>query len=240
MNPTAAAQDQRPIPGIATAETGAWAGNGSGLKARLWGLLIMMVGGSAMLAASVLINRAVKFERSQAPESAAVQFKMQPIEKAKVKSSQSSLTQATKRSRKSSSARFNAAPGIALPGLDFGLNLGQQADLEANLEADQGLGGDDAVMSTENLDTEPRPVKTDPVEYPSEARDKKIAGFVSVNILINDQGRVEKVLVQESEPKGIFDQAVVSSVKNWQFEPGKYKGKSVKVWASQRIVFEGT
>jgi protein TonB len=203
----------------------------------IWhGIAFMIVGGSLMLSAAVLINRAVETDMEPKQESKIVNFGVTKAEKSNPK--RKSEIRSTEKSKKAAQQKINASPSLAgaVSGLDFGLG-GGAAGSEKALSETISSDTDDAVMSSENLDSTPRPLRTTPVEYPSQARDQKLNGYVSVSILISEQGKVEKVMVQESEPKGVFDQAVIDSIKGWQFEPAKYKGKSVRVWASQRIVF---
>lgn len=84
----------------------------------------------------------------------------------------------------------------------------------------------------------PRLAMKGSLDYPSEARSRSISGFVILKILVASNGTVESLEVEESEPKGIFDQAAIKSVKTWKFEPAVVKGQTVAAWTSQRIKFE--
>lgn len=76
------------------------------------------------------------------------------------------------------------------------------------------------------------------LEYPSEARQRNISGFVVLKILVTENGVVQNVEIEESHPRGIFEQAAIRAVKNWKFEPAMIKGKLVAAWTSQKIKFE--
>ncbi|MCO5113955.1 MAG: TonB family protein [Bdellovibrionaceae bacterium] len=76
------------------------------------------------------------------------------------------------------------------------------------------------------------------LEYPLEARQKNISGYVILKILISENGVVQNVEVEESQPRGIFDRAAIQSVKSWRFEPAMIKGKFAAAWTSQKIRFE--
>lgn len=76
------------------------------------------------------------------------------------------------------------------------------------------------------------------LEYPSEARSRNISGFVVLKILVSQSGGVESLEVEESEPKGFFDQAAMKSVRDWKFEPAVIKGQIVAAWTTQKIKFE--
>ncbi|MFA9460017.1 energy transducer TonB [Thiohalorhabdus sp. Cl-TMA] len=117
---------------------------------------------------------------------------------------------------------------IATP--DFGGNAGG---------LDDSLLGDtrDVVMTDDSVDVPPKAVERAAMQYPAAARQKGITGFVTVNLLVNAEGRVEKVKVLDSKPGGVFEEAAVEAVRAWRFEPAKYEGEAVKVWAKQKIRF---
>ena len=53
-----------------------------------------------------------------------------------------------------------------------------------------------------------------------------------------NDGSVNQVQVLESSPSGIFDTAALQGIRSWHFEPAKYKGDTVRVWAKQKIRFD--
>ena len=112
------------------------------------------------------------------------------------------------------------------------------ADRMAGLEDD--LIGDtrDVVMTDDSVDVPPKPAERAPMEYPAEARQKGVTGYVVVNLLINARGEVERVKVLESEPGDTFEQVAVKAVRKWRFQPAEYQGEKVKVWAKQKIRFD--
>ena len=60
---------------------------------------------------------------------------------------------------------------------------------------------------------------------------------MTLRVLIGKSGRVEKVKVVDASPDGVFDEAAVSAVRTWQFEPALYRGEKVRVWAKQVVRF---
>lgn len=103
-----------------------------------------------------------------------------------------------------------------------------------------GFGSDAATLVKEgaSINRPPRVMMKGSLEYPSEARQRSISGFVSLKILVSAQGAVENVEVEDSEPRGYFEQAAMKSVKTWKFEPAVVKGQIVAAWTSQKIKFE--
>ncbi len=67
---------------------------------------------------------------------------------------------------------------------------------------------------------------------------RKAEGFVVVSIEITETGRVGEVTVLESTPRGVFDQAALSAVRKWQYEPRRENGVAVASQSRARLVFE--
>ena len=72
-------------------------------------------------------------------------------------------------------------------------------------------------------------------EYPMDAASQGIRGIVIVEALIAEDGKVESVRVTRSIPG--LDEAAMSAVRLWEYEPSKAAGKPVKVLLQQPITF---
>jgi len=96
---------------------------------------------------------------------------------------------------------------------------------------------EDAIMNENTVDTKPKVQSRSAMEYPAAAAKDGIKGYVIVNLLIGKDGSVEIAKVLESQPEGVFDSVALNGVKSWRFTPAKYKGKSVKIWAKQKVSF---
>lgn len=123
-------------------------------------------------------------------------------------------------------------------GLSFGIPQFDEAQF-ADI-SDGGLldGFADTAMDKDSVDTAPKVVRRSPVVYPELARKQGISGYVTMNVLINEQGNVDDVEIVDSKPQEIFDLKADSTIRRWIFEPATYNGKKVKVWAMQKIVFK--
>jgi protein TonB len=93
-------------------------------------------------------------------------------------------------------------------------------------------------MTAELVDVPPKPITRGTFKYPPAAKKKGIKGYVLLSVLVDVDGSVNQVQVLESNPSGIFDSAALQGIRDWQFEPAKYKGETVKVWAKQKIRFD--
>ena len=70
---------------------------------------------------------------------------------------------------------------------------------------------------------------TDHLQYPAEARDRKISGTVYVQIVIDEKGKIERTRIMRGLPGGCSKEAirVVNLLDNWS--PGMCDDKTVKV-----------
>lgn len=124
----------------------------------------------------------------------------------------------------------------SLSGIDLGLSGLGTDDFDVG---DNGLLGNAnaSVMTEDSVDTMPQPKVKSSFVYPKAAKKRNIEGYVVLSLLIDVDGRVDKIQVLESSPQGVFDDSAVVGIRNWRFTPAQYQGKAVKVWAKQKIRF---
>jgi periplasmic protein TonB len=125
---------------------------------------------------------------------------------------------------------------------DLGADLGALGGvggvaIELGNAADTGLKND-FVFESYELDQAPRPVVKTPPVYPFRAREQGVEGVVQVKILVNADGSVGQVLIMDSRPKETFDQAVLTAVPAWRFEPGVISGQRVTSWVVTALRFQ--
>ncbi|MFZ1851643.1 MAG: energy transducer TonB [Nitrosomonas sp.] len=139
-------------------------------------------------------------------------------------------------SRPQSPAPFKGLD-TALSGIDLGLlglDNGQGNNIDESLLGKTG----NAVMTADLVDVPPKPITRGSFKYPPAAKKNGIKGYVLLSVLVETDGSVNQVQVLESNPSGIFDAAALQGIRSWHFEPAKYKGDTVKVWAKQKIRFD--
>ena len=125
----------------------------------------------------------------------------------------------------------------SLSGIDlglFGIDDGGMSGVDESLLGKTG----NAVMTEDLVDVPPKPKSRSAFRYPPAAKKKGIKGYVVLSVLVDTDGSVKQIQVLESSPSGVFDDAALQGVRSWQFEPAKYKGDSVRVWAKQKIRFD--
>lgn len=72
--------------------------------------------------------------------------------------------------------------------------------------------------------------------YPKEAKEKRLEGAVSLDVLIDEKGDVRQVSVMEGEE--IFRSGAVEAMKKFKFRPAKVDGKSVAVRIRYSLKFK--
>lgn len=77
-----------------------------------------------------------------------------------------------------------------------------------------------------------------PPVYPPAAKQRNIEGWVRVEFVVTEEGKVGRISVVDAEPKGIFEQAVLRCVNKWRFKPGTVKGTAVSTRVEQTIAFQ--
>ncbi len=90
-----------------------------------------------------------------------------------------------------------------------------------------GLGASElAVGGGSDRDAVPQ-VRIQP-DYPIQARQKRIEGWVDVQFTVAADGSVRDPIVLAAEPKAIFDRAAVQAVKGWKYSPKIQDGRPVE------------
>jgi len=74
--------------------------------------------------------------------------------------------------------------------------------------------------------------------YPYKAKRMGIEGSVTVQFLVDRNGRTQDLKIVAAKPEGIFDETVRKTVPRWRFKPGKKAGQPVDTWVEMTIRFE--
>ncbi|MBN2444575.1 MAG: energy transducer TonB [Spirochaetales bacterium] len=134
----------------------------------------------------------------------------------------------------------NLAPIPQLPGSLSNISV-DLPDFEAENTsglAEKLLGDLEGVAMTEDsVDTLPVP-KQMQITYPERAKQREIEGKVRVSLLIGTDGKILKFKILDSNPPGIFDEAVRNAVAYWIFEPARYQNNPVQIWVTIPIPFK--
>jgi len=79
-----------------------------------------------------------------------------------------------------------------------------------------------------DLDIYPQALKPITPVYPEMARDSKVAGSVTLLVLIDEAGRVVGTSVMDATPGGVFEQAAQQALANAAFYPAQKDGRTVR------------
>jgi protein TonB len=125
-----------------------------------------------------------------------------------------------------------AAPNIAtskktsvIAGTDIAA-LAPSVDFSAVGGGGGGLASELSVGGGSDRDAVPQ-VRIQP-DYPIQARQKGIEGWVDVQFTVGPDGSVRNPFVVGAEPPSIFDSAALQAVKGWKYNPKIQDGRPVE------------
>jgi protein TonB len=87
------------------------------------------------------------------------------------------------------------------------------------------------------VDSKPKVLSRSKVRYPEMARKNKITGHVLLRFYLDEKGSIFRLQVIKAEPPGIFEDAALASVKQWQFAPAMKDGRPVPFWVELPMPF---
>ncbi len=132
-------------------------------------------------------------------------------------------------------------PAAARLSLPFDINPrlpGAPNDLTLPVVPAAQVAGLADIFSTGDLDLPLVVLVRIPPIYPVSAKNRGTEGWVKVRFIVHEDGSVGSVSVVESDPKTIFDDAVIRSVAGWRFKAGTVRGLPVKTWAETIVRFK--
>ncbi|RTE86594.1 MULTISPECIES: energy transducer TonB [Gammaproteobacteria] len=87
---------------------------------------------------------------------------------------------------------------------------------------------DNSVSNSESVDTHrtlaTTPEQTQPLvrvapRFPVEAARRRLEGYVSLQLTVDNEGRPQNITVVDSEPEGVFEREVIKAVEQWRYVP---------------------
>lgn len=100
------------------------------------------------------------------------------------------------------------------------------------------IGPDASIFDIDQLDQPPRPLARLKPLYPPHARLQRLEGSVTVEFIVDADGKTRDIEVVASSPGRLFVPAAVQAIRRWRFDPGKKEGRAVNARVRQTIVFE--
>ena len=74
-------------------------------------------------------------------------------------------------------------------------------------------------------------------KYPYSAERRGISGWVDLVFTVDIDGTVRDVVVRNADPADVFDNAAISAVEDWEFEPVLENGVAIQKRAAVRMMF---
>ncbi|MFH1701301.1 MAG: energy transducer TonB [Candidatus Zixiibacteriota bacterium] len=114
-----------------------------------------------------------------------------------------------------------------------GVSVGEIKQLFSNTKEELTASKDGIISPDEfvAVDVVPEQIYEEIPEYPSKALEKKITGFVIVEVFVDENGNVKKGQVKSCQPKNWgFEQAATNSAYKCKYKPALRDGKPVGVW----------
>ncbi len=90
---------------------------------------------------------------------------------------------------------------------------------------------------TELDNTDFNPIYNPKPPYPAVAMKNNIEGFVDLDLIINEKGRVDKFSIIKVSGHPSFSIATAKTLPKWRFPPPRLKGKKIKIKYIYRINF---
>jgi protein TonB len=119
-------------------------------------------------------------------------------------------------------------PQLALQKTSIDPNAGGDAvsAIATLVEAQTAMAS--SLSSTGGADRDAVPLVRIEPDYPMQARQRGIEGWVVVEFTISTAGTVKDAAVVASEPGTVFDRAAVQAVRKWKYNPKIVDGKAVE------------
>lgn len=205
------------------------------MNKHLFSVASMLVGGAGVLGLVFVMNELNEPPKQENDKKQAA-FKVEqktPPKKPKAKPKR------RRRAVKTSTSPPAPMPNLlsSLSGVNFDLPAFQATDFAGATEKLLGDTSKETVMTADTVDEKPKPRRRVAPPYPEKARQRGIEGHVTLKVKITTSGAVERVRVVDAEPKGVFEESAVDTVKQWQFAPAMYEGKPVEVWVDLPMRF---
>jgi protein TonB len=94
------------------------------------------------------------------------------------------------------------------------------------------------LVAIDETDSWPASLKRTLPTYPMAARQLGLAGTVVMNVLVNEQGTVDQVVLVSGIAGGDLNESAMRAVRSWTYRPATKQGVPVKVWTSEQIAFK--
>ena len=124
---------------------------------------------------------------------------------------------------------------------EAGVDAGSIAAVNNDIKAAQAAARAEADATQPETEVVPAAalviVKYTPPEFPRQASEKSLTGWVDVQFLVRSDGSVSDVSVVGADPVGVFETPAMDAVRKWKYEPVMRDGKPINQRARVRVRF---
>src|SRR5258708_9938248 len=92
--------------------------------------------------------------------------------------------------------------------------------------------------AAKDLDVYPQAIKPITPAYPEAAHESEVAGFVTLQVSIDEVGRIVDISVIDAAPDGVFEQAALQALASAAFYPARKDGRSVRSRILIKVEFD--
>jgi len=93
------------------------------------------------------------------------------------------------------------------------------------------------LVALAEVDQPPVPIRKSAPVYPVIARNLRQQGTVTLRVLVDETGDVERVEVVQGIDGRLLDEAALRAASDWRYRPATKHGVPVKVWIMENVVF---
>jgi len=111
------------------------------------------------------------------------------------------------------------------------------ATVEADLPIPSPAVEPGTLLELSEVDVAPVSIRKDPPIYPAIARSLRQQGIVTLRVLVDETGDVERVEVLRGIDGRVLDSAALRAARGWRYRPATEGGVPVKVWITEQVAF---
>jgi protein TonB len=109
---------------------------------------------------------------------------------------------------------------------------------ESSFPTRASLGGGQELPPTPVREATPLYRRNPLPDYPLLGRKRGYQGTVILEVLVSREGRVADLRLSSSSGYSVLDQAALTSVKTWLFDPGTRGGEKIDMWVKVPVRFQ--
>ncbi len=87
---------------------------------------------------------------------------------------------------------------------------------------------DDTAQNSIEPGTRAKPINRPPARYPSREAARGVEGWVQVSYVVNPDGDVGEVLIEDSSGRKSFEKETLRAMRRWRFEPATMNGEPIE------------